>query len=75
MGGFWGAEALGEGVWGSEVSGRGEPSPLLLGPSRYTYEVAPVLLLMEEQVLAKLRELVGWSSGDGIFAPGIPDSS
>ncbi|NXN01916.1 CSAD decarboxylase, partial [Sylvia borin] len=43
---------------------------LLLGPSRYTYEVAPVLVLMEEQVLAKLRELVGWSSGDGIFAPG-----
>ncbi|NXM82524.1 CSAD decarboxylase, partial [Oenanthe oenanthe] len=36
----------------------------------YTYEVAPVLVLMEEQVLAKLRELVGWSSGDGIFAPG-----
>lgn len=48
---------------------------LPLGPSRYTYEVAPVLVLMEEQVLAKLRELVGWSSGDGIFAPGIPDPS
>ncbi|NXI13537.1 CSAD decarboxylase, partial [Irena cyanogastra] len=41
-----------------------------LNTSPYTYEVAPVLLLMEEQVLAKLRELVGWSSGDGIFAPG-----
>ncbi|NWT94439.1 CSAD decarboxylase, partial [Urocynchramus pylzowi] len=40
------------------------------GASRYTYEMAPVLVLMEEQVLAKLRELVGWSSGDGIFAPG-----
>lgn len=25
---------------------------------------------MEEVVLAKLRELVGWSSGDGIFSPG-----
>lgn len=34
-----------------------------------------MLVLMEEQVLAKLRELVGWSSGDGIFAPGIPDPS
>lgn len=34
-----------------------------------------MLVLMEEQVLAKLRELVGWSSGDGIFAPGIPDRS
>uniref|UniRef100_A0A8C3UVD7 CSAD n=1 Tax=Catharus ustulatus TaxID=91951 RepID=A0A8C3UVD7_CATUS len=41
-----------------------------LNTTPYTYEVAPVLLLMEEQVLAKLRELVGWSSGDGIFAPG-----
>ncbi|NXX48196.1 CSAD decarboxylase, partial [Tricholaema leucomelas] len=38
--------------------------------SRYTYEVAPVFVLMEEVVLAKLRELVGWSRGDGIFAPG-----
>ncbi|XP_063003915.1 LOW QUALITY PROTEIN: cysteine sulfinic acid decarboxylase-like [Melospiza melodia melodia] len=41
-----------------------------LNTSPYTYEVAPVLVLMEEQVLAKLRELVGWSSGDGIFVPG-----
>ncbi|NWW18725.1 CSAD decarboxylase, partial [Falcunculus frontatus] len=41
-----------------------------LNTSPYTYEVAPVLVLMEEQVLTKLRELVGWSSGDGIFAPG-----
>uniref|UniRef100_A0A8C0VSM9 Cysteine sulfinic acid decarboxylase n=1 Tax=Cyanistes caeruleus TaxID=156563 RepID=A0A8C0VSM9_CYACU len=41
-----------------------------LNTSPYTYEVAPVLVLMEEQVLSKLRELVGWSSGDGIFAPG-----
>ncbi|NXT29562.1 CSAD decarboxylase, partial [Syrrhaptes paradoxus] len=37
---------------------------------RYTYEIAPVFVLMEELVLAKLRELVGWSSGDGIFCPG-----
>ncbi|NWT76672.1 CSAD decarboxylase, partial [Prunella himalayana] len=41
-----------------------------LNTSPYTYEMAPVLVLMEEQVLTKLRELVGWSSGDGIFAPG-----
>ncbi|NWR64122.1 CSAD decarboxylase, partial [Bucorvus abyssinicus] len=41
-----------------------------LNTSQYTYEVAPVFVLMEEVVLAKLRELVGWSSGDGIFAPG-----
>ncbi|XP_014817309.1 PREDICTED: cysteine sulfinic acid decarboxylase-like, partial [Calidris pugnax] len=42
-----------------------------LNTSQYTYEIAPVFVLMEEVVLAKLRELVGWSSGDGIFAPGM----
>lgn len=29
-----------------------------------------MFVLMEEVVLAKLRELVGWNSGDGIFCPG-----
>lgn len=41
-----------------------------LNTSQYTYEIAPVFVLMEEVVLAKLRELVGWNSGDGIFCPG-----
>ncbi|XP_061871455.1 cysteine sulfinic acid decarboxylase [Colius striatus] len=41
-----------------------------LNTSQYTYEIAPVFVLMEEVVLAKLRALVGWSTGDGIFAPG-----
>ncbi|CAH1397765.1 unnamed protein product [Nezara viridula] len=41
-----------------------------LNASVYTYEVAPVFTLMEEMVLAKMRQIVGWSSGDGIFSPG-----
>nr|XP_012305724.1 cysteine sulfinic acid decarboxylase isoform X3 [Aotus nancymaae] len=41
-----------------------------LNTSQYTYEIAPVFVLMEEEVLSKLRALVGWSSGDGIFCPG-----
>ncbi|MBZ3872741.1 Cysteine sulfinic acid decarboxylase [Sciurus carolinensis] len=41
-----------------------------LNTSQYTYEIAPVFVLMEEEVLKKLRALVGWSSGDGIFCPG-----
>ncbi|XP_069735055.1 cysteine sulfinic acid decarboxylase [Phaenicophaeus curvirostris] len=41
-----------------------------LNTSQATYEIAPVFVLMEEALLAKLREMVGWSSGDGIFAPG-----
>ncbi len=32
--------------------------------------MAPMFSLMEAEVLKKLRELIGWSHGDGIFAPG-----
>ncbi|XP_069509438.1 cysteine sulfinic acid decarboxylase [Ambystoma mexicanum] len=41
-----------------------------LNTSQATYETAPVFVLMEEVVLQKLRELVGWQTGDGIFCPG-----
>ncbi|XP_030376770.1 cysteine sulfinic acid decarboxylase [Scaptodrosophila lebanonensis] len=44
-----------------------------LNPSVYTYEVAPVFTLMEEQVLAEMRRIVGFENdgyGDGIFCPG-----
>ncbi|KAL4680680.1 hypothetical protein H8959_022621, partial [Pygathrix nigripes] len=37
----------------------------------FTYEIAPVFVLMEQITLKKMREIVGWSSkdGDGIFSP------
>lgn len=54
---------------GSRAAGA-QPEPTPACPPRYTYEIAPVFVLMEDVVLAKLRELVGWSGGDGIFAPG-----
>ena len=40
--------------------------------SRFTYEIAPVFVLMEQITLRKMREIIGWSSkdGDGIFSPG-----
>ncbi|XP_059499319.1 cysteine sulfinic acid decarboxylase isoform X2 [Stegostoma tigrinum] len=41
-----------------------------LNTSQYTYEIAPVFVLMEEVVLRKLRTFVGWKCGDGIFCPG-----
>ncbi|KAJ0178426.1 hypothetical protein K1T71_006249 [Dendrolimus kikuchii] len=43
-----------------------------LNPSVYTYEVAPVFTLMEEEVLREMRTIVGWpeGDGDGIFCPG-----
>ena len=47
------------------------PILIIPSPGRYTYEIAPVFVLMEEEVLKKLRALVGWSSGDGVFCPGM----
>ncbi|KAJ8713342.1 hypothetical protein PYW07_013712 [Mythimna separata] len=43
-----------------------------LNPSVYTFEVAPVFTLMEEEVLREMRAIVGWpeGDGDGIFCPG-----
>uniref|UniRef100_A0A8C6VPI9 Glutamate decarboxylase like 1 n=1 Tax=Nothobranchius furzeri TaxID=105023 RepID=A0A8C6VPI9_NOTFU len=39
--------------------------------SLYTYEVAPVFTLMENAVLRKMIETIGWEEGgDGIFNPG-----
>uniref|UniRef100_A0A3Q3LBI1 Cysteine sulfinic acid decarboxylase n=1 Tax=Mastacembelus armatus TaxID=205130 RepID=A0A3Q3LBI1_9TELE len=35
-----------------------------------TYELGPVFVLMEAEVLRGLRQLVGWAEGDGIFCPG-----
>lgn len=36
----------------------------------FTYEIAPVFVLMENEVLRGLRHLVGWTQGDGLFCPG-----
>ncbi|XP_029450922.1 cysteine sulfinic acid decarboxylase isoform X2 [Rhinatrema bivittatum] len=41
-----------------------------LNTSLATYETAPVFVLMEEVLLKKMRELVGWQTGGGIFCPG-----
>ncbi|EDV20921.1 uncharacterized protein TRIADDRAFT_60611 [Trichoplax adhaerens] len=35
-----------------------------------TYEIAPVFLLMEDAVLKRMRKLIGFHDGDGVFAPG-----
>ncbi|CAD5124437.1 DgyrCDS12720 [Dimorphilus gyrociliatus] len=38
----------------------------------FTYEIAPVFTLMEDIVLAKMRDIIGWPDNncDGVFAPG-----
>ncbi|XP_061592066.1 cysteine sulfinic acid decarboxylase [Cololabis saira] len=41
-----------------------------LNTNLFTYEVAPVFVLMEGELLRGLRQLVGWMDGDGLFCPG-----
>uniref|UniRef100_H3ANG3 Glutamate decarboxylase 2 n=1 Tax=Latimeria chalumnae TaxID=7897 RepID=H3ANG3_LATCH len=38
----------------------------------FTYEIAPVFVLLEYVTLKKMREMIGWPGGcgDGIFSPG-----
>jgi len=48
----------------------GEWLTAVMNSSMYTYEVSPVFTLMEMDILKKLRGLVGWQEGDGVFAPG-----
>lgn len=36
----------------------------------FTYEIAPVFILMETVVLSKMREIIGYTNGDSILAPG-----
>uniref|UniRef100_A0A8C3RMS0 Glutamate decarboxylase n=1 Tax=Chelydra serpentina TaxID=8475 RepID=A0A8C3RMS0_CHESE len=38
----------------------------------FTYEIAPVFVVMEEILLKKMHEMVGWGEieADGIFSPG-----
>nr|DBA24639.1 TPA: hypothetical protein GDO54_012266 [Pyxicephalus adspersus] len=38
----------------------------------FTFEIAPVFIIMEELIIKKMHELIGWREGqaDGIFSPG-----
>ncbi|XP_015596614.1 glutamate decarboxylase isoform X1 [Cephus cinctus] len=52
------------------VSMAGEWLTATANTNMFTYEIAPVFILMEHIVLQKMRELIGWSGGDSILAPG-----
>lgn len=43
---------------------------LFFAYARFTYEIAPVFILMEHFVLEKMRHIIGFTSGDSILAPG-----
>ena len=36
----------------------------------FTYEIAPVFILMEHECLRKMRDIIGFENGDSILAPG-----
>lgn len=37
---------------------------------RFTYEIAPVFIMMEHFVLERMRQIIGFPQGDSILAPG-----
>ncbi|XP_068205119.1 cysteine sulfinic acid decarboxylase-like [Palaemon carinicauda] len=41
-----------------------------LNTNQYTFEVAPVFIMVEHYIISQLISIFGWESGDGIFAPG-----
>jgi glutamate/tyrosine decarboxylase-like PLP-dependent enzyme len=48
----------------------GEWFTAVLNSSMYTYEVAPVLTLIEQALLGKMAGLAGFSRGEGVLTPG-----
>ncbi|XP_039272903.2 cysteine sulfinic acid decarboxylase-like [Styela clava] len=42
----------------------------VLNTSIYTYEVAPVFILMEKVLLEHMMKIIGYEKGDGTFCPG-----
>ncbi|XP_015515885.1 glutamate decarboxylase isoform X1 [Neodiprion virginianus] len=52
------------------VSMAGEWLTATANTNMFTYEIAPVFILMENIVLRKMRELIGWNCGDSVLAPG-----
>ncbi|XP_058794076.1 glutamate decarboxylase isoform X3 [Phymastichus coffea] len=54
------------------VSMAGEWLTATANTNMFTYEIAPVFILMEHVVLHKMREIIGWPNGmgDSILAPG-----
>ncbi|RWS09991.1 glutamate decarboxylase-like protein [Dinothrombium tinctorium] len=52
------------------VSLAGEWLTAAANTNMFTYEIAPVFILMEHFVLKKMREIIGFPNGDSILAPG-----
>lgn len=52
------------------VSMAGEWLTATANTNMFTYEIAPVFILMENVVMSHMRKAIGWDGGDSILAPG-----
>lgn len=52
------------------VSMAGEWLTATANTNMFTFEIAPVFILMETVVMEKMREVIGYHGGDSILAPG-----
>ncbi|KAG8235832.1 hypothetical protein J437_LFUL016093 [Ladona fulva] len=52
------------------VSMAGEWLTATANTNMFTYEIAPVFILMENVVMKRMREIIGFPNGDSILAPG-----
>ncbi|XP_065336093.1 glutamate decarboxylase [Cloeon dipterum] len=52
------------------ISMAGEWLTATANTNMFTYEIAPVFILMEYVVLERMRQIIGWKGGDSILAPG-----
>lgn len=57
------------------ISMAGEWLTATANTNMFTYEIAPVFILMEHITMKKMREIIGYKGGDSILAPGTPSSS
>ncbi|RXG54620.1 Glutamate decarboxylase [Armadillidium vulgare] len=52
------------------ISFAGEIITAAANTNMFTYEIAPVFILMEQVTMRKMREIIGYKNGDSILAPG-----
>lgn len=48
----------------------GELITAILNTSMYTYNVSPVFTLMENEIILKINEMIGFTDGSGVMTPG-----
>lgn len=59
----------------NEASWVGEITSSLLNPTMATFEIAPVLTLIEKKIVAELLHLIGFTKGEGIMVTGGSNSN